>query len=138
MGKQTRHPFDGNTHPATEILERVHIDLWGLSHVASTSGKRYMMQIVDAYGGHTEGYFLTDKETDTTLSALKHYTALAERQTGKKIKCLRVVVFESPVRSGLSPPRAMDRDRDRSTKVLIPQKTRPDRSRPLFSGLEPV
>jgi hypothetical protein len=41
-----------------------------------------------------------------------------------------------PVRSFT--PWAMDRDRDRSTKVLIPQKTGPDRSRPLFSGLEPV
>ena len=35
-------------------------------------------------------------------------------------------------------PWVMDRDRDRSTKVLIPQKTGLDRSRPLFSGLEPV
>src|ERR1700735_1967531 len=90
MGKQTRRPFDGNSHPAGEVLERVHIDLWGPSRVASTGGKRYMMEIVDAYGGHTEGYFLADKEAETTLTALKHYVALAERQTGKKIKCLRV------------------------------------------------
>ena len=30
MGKQTHHPFDSNTHPATEVLECIHIDLWGL------------------------------------------------------------------------------------------------------------
>ena len=49
-----------------------------------------MMEVVDVYGGHTEGYFLADKEAKTTLAALKHYVALVERQTGKKVKCLRV------------------------------------------------
>ncbi|KIM36075.1 hypothetical protein M413DRAFT_45099, partial [Hebeloma cylindrosporum] len=34
-----------------------------------------------------------------------------------------IVVLESPVQSGFLPPRAMDRDRDRSTKVPRPQKT---------------
>jgi len=48
------------------------------------------------------------------------------------------VVFESPVWSSLLPPRVIDQDQDQSTKVLIPQKTGPDCSRPLFSGLEPV
>ena len=56
----------------------------------STGGKRYMMEVVDAYGGHTEGYFLADKKAETTLAALKHYVALAERQTGKRVKGLRV------------------------------------------------
>ena len=51
MGKQTRHPFDGNTHPATKVLEHVHIDLWGPSCVISIGGKQYMMEAVNAYGG---------------------------------------------------------------------------------------
>jgi hypothetical protein len=46
--------------------------------VESTGRKRYMMEVVDAYGDHTEGYFLADKEAETTLAALKHYVALAE------------------------------------------------------------
>ena len=51
--------------------------------------------------------------------------------------CFSTSVRKSgPVRSFT--PWVMDRDWDRSTKVLIPQKTGPDRSRPLFSGLEPV
>ena len=29
MGKQSRCPFDGNTHPASEVLKRIHIDFWG-------------------------------------------------------------------------------------------------------------
>src|SRR5882757_1571261 len=31
MGKHTRRPFDDNTTRETEVLERVYIDLWGLS-----------------------------------------------------------------------------------------------------------
>jgi hypothetical protein len=59
------------------------------------------------------------------------------RGTRKKPIAVPASVRKSgPVRSFT--PWAMDRDRDRSTKVLIPQKTGPDRSRPLFSGLEPV
>ena len=88
MGKQTPYPFDGNTHPMMEVLECVHIDLWRPSHMALIGEKQYMMEAVDAYGGHTEGYFLADKEAKTTLTALKHYVALAECQTGKKVKCL--------------------------------------------------
>lgn len=47
-----------------------------------------MMEVVDTYGGHTEGYFLTDKEAEMTLLALKHYVVLAEQQTGQSVKCL--------------------------------------------------
>lgn len=47
-----------------------------------------MMEIVDAFSGHTEGYFLTDKEAETMIAGLRHYVALAECQTGKRVKCL--------------------------------------------------
>ena len=47
-----------------------------------------MTEVVDAFGGHAEGYFLADKEAKMTLTALEHYVALAEQQTGKKVKCL--------------------------------------------------
>lgn len=47
-----------------------------------------MMEAVNAYWGHTEGYFLADKEVEMTLVALKHYVALAEQQMGKSMKCL--------------------------------------------------
>ena len=49
-----------------------------------------MMELVDAFRGHAEEYFLADKETKMTLEALKHYIALAEHQTGRKLKCLHV------------------------------------------------
>ena len=90
MGKQARCPFDGNTHPVMKLLEHIHINLWGPSCVALTGGKQYMMEAVDAYGGHTKGYFLADKEGETTLTALRDYMALAEQQTGRKVRCIHL------------------------------------------------
>ena len=49
-----------------------------------------MMELVDAFRGHAEEYFLADKETKMTLEALKHYIALAEHQTGRRLKCLHM------------------------------------------------
>ncbi|KII83199.1 hypothetical protein PLICRDRAFT_64967, partial [Plicaturopsis crispa FD-325 SS-3] len=47
FGKQARRPFDEVVEHETEVLERVHIDLWGPSQVQSKSGKQYMMTISD-------------------------------------------------------------------------------------------
>ncbi|KII84467.1 hypothetical protein PLICRDRAFT_79272, partial [Plicaturopsis crispa FD-325 SS-3] len=47
FGKQARRPFDEVVEPETEVLEWVHIDLWGPSQVMSKSGKQYMMTISD-------------------------------------------------------------------------------------------
>jgi len=44
------------------------------------------------------------------------------------------VVFKGPVRSGLLPLRGLDRDRDRSSYIENPQKTGPNRQRPVYSG----
>lgn len=89
FGKQTRRPFDTDVTPETEILERVHMDLWGPARVESTGGKKYLMLAVDGASSHSEGYFLENKKAETTLSAMKHYHAMAERQTGKKLKKIR-------------------------------------------------
>ena len=86
MGKHTRHPFYTNENREIVIGERTYIDLWGLSHVQSTGGCSYMMLCVDGHSGHTEAYFLSNKEAATTLDALKHYAALTEQQTGQKVK----------------------------------------------------
>jgi hypothetical protein len=89
MGKQTRRPFDDNTERETSVLDRVYIDLWGPARTKSNGGKSYMMQVVDGMSAHTEAYFLADKSAETTLEAFKSYHAQAERQTGRKLKCVR-------------------------------------------------
>ena len=48
-----------------------------------------MMQVVDEKSTHTEGYYLADKSAETTLEAFKSYHVMAERQTRKKLRCIR-------------------------------------------------
>lgn len=48
-----------------------------------------MMQAVDGKSTHTERYYLTDKNAETTLAAFKSYHIMAKWQTGKKLKCVR-------------------------------------------------
>ena len=78
MGKQTRRPFDDNEHPEENVLDRVHIDLWGPSRVQSNGGKSYMMQMVDSTSAHTDVYFLADKRGETTHAAFQEYHVMAE------------------------------------------------------------
>ena len=47
------------------------------------------MQAVDSASAHTEGYFLADKHAEMTLEAFKAYHVMTERQTGKKLHCVR-------------------------------------------------
>ena len=89
MGKQTCRPFDTNKEPETGPLECIFIDLWGPSCTQSNGGKSYLMQAVDSASAHTEGYFLANKCAETTLEAFKAYHVMAERQTGKKLCCVR-------------------------------------------------
>ena len=48
-----------------------------------------MMQAVDGKSTHTEGYYFADKNAETTLEAFSSYHVMAERQTGKKLMCIR-------------------------------------------------
>jgi len=49
-------------------------------------------------------------------------------------KNLIQLVFESPVRSGLLVPSALDRNRNRSSQFQKLPKTGPNRDRPVFCG----
>ena len=89
MGKHTRRPFDDNPTRESEVLERVYIDLWGPARTRSNGGKQFMMQAVDGKSTHTEGYYFADKNAETTLEAFSSYHVMAERQTGKKLMCIR-------------------------------------------------
>jgi GAG-pre-integrase domain/Integrase core domain len=86
MGKQTRQPFDNNLARETEVLERVYVDLWGPARTQSNGEKQYMMQAVDGKSTHTKGYYLANKNAETTLEVFKSYHVMAERQTGKKLR----------------------------------------------------
>ena len=90
MEKHTWQPFDNNPAQETDVLERVYIDLWGPAWTQSNGGKQYMMQAVDGKSTHTKGYYLADKNAETTLEAFKSYHIMAKRQTGRKLKRIRM------------------------------------------------
>lgn len=89
FGKQTRRPFDEQVTPETEVLERVHLDLFGPTRVQSTGGKRYMLLAMDGGSSHGDGYFLAEKTADNCVKVLAHFHVTAERQTGKLLKIIR-------------------------------------------------
>ncbi|KIY61002.1 hypothetical protein CYLTODRAFT_363489, partial [Cylindrobasidium torrendii FP15055 ss-10] len=47
LGKAHKHPFDDIVIPEKEVLERVHLDLFGKARVASHGGANYMMLCAD-------------------------------------------------------------------------------------------
>jgi transposase InsO family protein len=67
-------------------LERVHIDLWGPSPVASAGGKQYLMTFTNGGTSYLEVALLADKSVATTLEAFKLYHAAAERHTSTSHK----------------------------------------------------
>jgi hypothetical protein len=88
FGKQTQHPFDKEVTPETEVLERVHMDLWGPAHVMSMGGKQYMLLAIDGGSSHGEGYFLAEKTAENCVNILAHFHVTAEHQTGKLLKII--------------------------------------------------
>lgn len=89
-GKQTRRAFDEVVVHEKELLERIHIDLWGPARTTSAGGKKWLMLCIDGASSCRDGYFLSNKESGTTLAAFRIYVAKVERQTGKKVKRIRV------------------------------------------------
>ncbi len=110
-GKQTNRPYDEVVTPETEMLERVHMDLWGPARVTSTGGAKYALLMTDgavsyrktfflsekSAGGAkyallmTDGavsyrktFFLSEKSAAATLQAVTEYVAEAEKQSWEK------------------------------------------------------
>jgi len=90
FGKYATHPFNGTGSRETELLERIHIDIWGPSQIQSAGGCTYFMLIIDGFSFYKTVAFLKTKSADVTLNVLKAYHVEAERQTGKKLKCIRL------------------------------------------------
>ncbi|KAJ3780897.1 hypothetical protein GGU10DRAFT_253491, partial [Lentinula aff. detonsa] len=85
MAKAKRRPFDASTTRETRLLERVHVDLTaGPMRVRAIGGYYYSMPIVDGHSAMGRDFYLANKESNTTLAAMKSYKARAENETGMK------------------------------------------------------
>ncbi|GAW02791.1 retrovirus-related pol polyprotein [Lentinula edodes] len=89
-GKATRRPFDEKVVHESEVLERVHIDLWGQSRTKSRGGATWMILFTDGRSTVKVPDFLSNKQAGTTLKSFHRYCLKAELETGKKVKCIRI------------------------------------------------
>jgi transposase InsO family protein len=88
--KATKRPFDEVLEHEADVLERVHLDLWGPARTKSQGGAVYMALYTDGRSSVRIPYFLPNKLASTTLKSLHDFRVLAERQTGKRLKIIRV------------------------------------------------
>ncbi|CAH9120743.1 unnamed protein product [Cuscuta epithymum] len=88
-GKQNRVSFKSNSHHRkSSVLELIHSDVCGPLKVQSFSGASYFVTFIDDYSRKVWVHALKTK--DQVLDKFMEFQALVERQTGKKVKCIRI------------------------------------------------
>uniref|UniRef100_A0AAV1VKE2 Polyprotein n=1 Tax=Peronospora matthiolae TaxID=2874970 RepID=A0AAV1VKE2_9STRA len=88
LGKQTRVRFQSNTTARTsKLLEVIHSDVCGPISMATFSGKRYFVTFIDDKSRYCVVYLLKSKSE--VAAKFMEYAAMAETQTGKRVKYLQ-------------------------------------------------
>ena len=87
-GKQTRISFR-SMFPSrrSNVLDLVHSDVCGPMKVKSLGGSFYFVTFIDDHSRKVWAYTLKTK--DQVLSVFKYFQAQVERETGRKLKCVR-------------------------------------------------
>jgi len=87
-GKQIRESIPKESAwKSTQVLQLVHTDICGPINPASTSGKRYILNFIDDFSRKCWTYLLSEKSE--TFQFFKEFKAEVERESGKKLVCLR-------------------------------------------------
>ena len=87
LAKQTRSPFPSSEISTKSPFEMIHVDIWGGYKVASISGARYFLTIVDDFTRCT-WIFLMRHKSDTQTHLL-NFINMIETQFSCKIKIVR-------------------------------------------------
>lgn len=86
--KISTKPFNHyNSLFTSSLLEVVHTDICGPFRVTSQGGSTYLITFIDDFSRFITVYFL--KKKSDALNALKDFVTSSEKQTGKKVKCIR-------------------------------------------------
>lgn len=88
MGKMSSSTFKGKSFTADNLLDLVHTDLCGPLKTRSVQRDRYLMILTDDCLRMMWVTFLKDKSE--AFGKFKAFRALVERESGKRIKCLRI------------------------------------------------
>jgi len=86
-GKLKRGPFPSSNCKSSDILQLVHSDVSGMMTVNSLGGYLYYLTFIDDYSCKTWIYFL--KKKDEVFTWFRHFKAIIENQSEKRIKILR-------------------------------------------------
>lgn len=89
-GKATKKPFDKVLTHETKVLERVHVDLFGPARTQSRGGATYLMLCTDGRSSFRVPHYLSNKRKETGVRALHEYRIMAEKQTGKLLRTIRI------------------------------------------------
>ncbi|CAH9131081.1 unnamed protein product [Cuscuta epithymum] len=87
FGKQHRVSFSSTRKNHSEILDLVHSDVCGPIEEESLGGSRYFVTFIDDASRKVWAYCLKSK--DQVFDRFKIFHTMVERETGKKLKCLR-------------------------------------------------
>ena len=85
-GKKNRVKFPSSATREKEILELIHIDVFGIVLIPSFRRSLYYVRFIDDFSRNTWLYFLKNKSK--VFNKFKEFKALVENQIGKKIKVL--------------------------------------------------
>ncbi|XP_070068125.1 uncharacterized protein [Drosophila takahashii] len=88
LSKIHQLPFpEATANRANELLELIHADVCGPFPTQSLGGSKYFLTFIDDKSRRIFVYFLRKK--DEVLSKFMEFKNLVERQTDRKLKCLR-------------------------------------------------
>ena len=81
-------PLPKTAKPTSHVLEKAHTDTCG-PFVKSIHSNKYALNVVDDKSRLSMIYFLPKKDATTVLDRLKHWKAIVETITGRKLKVLQ-------------------------------------------------
>ena len=87
FSKQCQVQFCKVVHSTKAMLDYIHVDCWGPSHVPSLGGSRFFLSVIDDYSSMTWVFMM--KHKSEAFKVFKQWKTLVENQTEKKIKRLR-------------------------------------------------
>ena len=88
FGKQCRQKLKSCTHTGKGILDYIHLDAWGPSHIVSFGEASYFVTFIDEYSRKVWVFFIKIKAD--VFGVFKQFRVFVEKSTSRSIKYLRI------------------------------------------------